>query len=72
VISIKNFLSFKIFIAGNGSTTHHELAWATHCLVAVMKASGLKRPPSQTVHDLRPRAPEEATDLEMPSNCLTL
>jgi hypothetical protein len=51
---------------------YHELACATHCLVAVMKASGLKRPPSQMVHDLRPRAPDVATDLEMPSSCLIL
>ena len=54
------------------TSSHQELAWATHWRVAVMKASGLKRPPSQTVQDLRPRAPEEATDLEMPSSCFTL
>jgi hypothetical protein len=35
-----------------------------------MKASGLKSPPNQTVLDLRAKAPELATDLEMPSNCL--
>ena len=35
------------------SSSDHELAWATHCRVAVMKASGAKRPPSQKVDDFR-------------------
>jgi len=51
---------------------YQELAWATHWRVAVMNASGLKRPPNQTVLDLKARAPELETDLEMPSSCLTL
>ena len=57
---------------GGWEKSYHELAWATHCLVAVMKASGLKSPPNHTVLERSANAPDEDTDLEIPSSCLTL
>ena len=35
--------------SNDNSCKLHELTWVTHSLVAVMKASGLKRPPIHTV-----------------------
>ena len=43
------------------SSNDQEFAWATHCLVAVINASGLNSPPSHTVWDLRePTPPPDA------------
>ena len=35
----------------NSSSSDQELACATNCLVAVMYASGVNRPPNQTLTD---------------------
>ena len=56
--SIKDFTCSSATVTSKlNSSSDQELAWATHCLVAVTKASGLNSPPIQTVQVFREAAP---------------